>query len=225
MPRESVYINISTTECYEAGAEFLAWLAYPAVAAETQRIEARQSICRSTIVEMARAEQSWAWQPQPIKPGYFLIDEVKAAQCLKKAVSAVNTRLVMAKGLLALVRNHFDPTLTSVGGERITLNGLSVVMLRDLGYAGGEGNTKHLQSRQWTPSRPVAHAAAGLALAINDWQRSNASTEQGAPMSIVLHEQNVLAAALGYSERLRTVLPLVKNQNFQDDELVRFIMA
>ena len=102
MPRETISINISSNPCYEAGAAFLAALAYPAADQEPQRSDLWLALCRQTIIALANENfEGWSWQHQPIKPGFFIVSDDTAEKTCRDGFDLINDRLLAEAKVLA----------------------------------------------------------------------------------------------------------------------------
>src|SRR5258706_12499368 len=160
MPRETISINISSNPCYEAGAAFLAALAYPAADQEPQRSDLWLALCRQTIIALANENfEGWSWQHQPIKPGFFIVSDDTAEKTCRDGFDLINDRLLAGHRYGAPFLKELELGRTiQVHGFRGVSN-MANLAAAELGMNDGGKNVLH---RIFVPSKPVLHAAVAM---------------------------------------------------------------
>ena len=156
MPRETIRINVSSLESYEAGAIFFSVMAYPDPVDVSEREKFRKSLCRHFIMTRASLDGDWGAKNQPIKPIYFLEEEKVAHSTLKRGLTKLRHRVNTAT-FLTLPK---FAGLERVEGLPTSIKEMSVLAMPELGMKGETAST--YKSKIWKPSRPVTHAAAAF---------------------------------------------------------------
>ena len=221
MPRETVPIDVLTCPLYEAGATFLAWIAYPGSVEERERRRFLLALCRKFLTDQVKANKDLASRLAKIE--YFTeIDDKLAVTMIKLGYERLRDRHTTAvRYLMPFLKQQKLGLELKVGGFRITVNNMATLALSDLDMSPcGEANVK---DRVFKRSRPVAHAAA----AIHFWlQHLNA--QQGIPRPFthgdLLSYRDFLVGSIGLSERYRQLTILLDNPKIEDHETISFVL-
>ena len=164
-------IDFSITEVYEAGATLIALLAYPAdTKDDAHRADLHHSLCALALRARAQVDEKWAHSPQHIKPSYALRSDGEIAKDLRTLERRLRDRMIagqMAVPFLQKASTGRAPRLPR-GVERLSINQLSEMVLRQSGHADPE----NVESRVWRPSLPVIHLAAAIQVLIQVLERS-----------------------------------------------------
>jgi hypothetical protein len=220
MPRETISINISSNPCYEAGAAFLAALAYPAADQEPQRSDLWLALCRQTIIALANENfEDWAWRHQPIKPGFFIVSDDTAEKTCRDGFDLINDRLLAGHryGAPFLMELELGRTVP-VHGLKATVSNMANLAAAELGMEDGEKNVLH---RKFVPSKPVLHAAVAMQTVIQD----HFAGQPGINAGTLLHDIEFLGLVVERSEIIRMMIPRLKKPKIQENETIQFILS
>jgi hypothetical protein len=230
MPRETVGINLHTVPTYEAGAVFLACLAHPGRNEEQDRQRLWVALCRQTLIHMANQDGDWAWQPHPIKPGFFIIGDQTAEKTIKRGFQRLEERLVAAHYyLMPLVKQLLVEQELRVEGFLPTVDSMAMLAAAQLGWS--QGHSANVKSRVFNPSKPVIHAAAAIQVSLHILNRKypDAASTVAANYPIgsfnagmLLSWKELLEHIVLESERIRLCLPLLKRVKIAEDETIQF---
>ena len=170
MARETVEIPVASVRLYEFVAAFLCVLAHPNDKARREQF--RNAWCRQAIVNEAKWNADFAWSPQRIRPGYFLMSDVAAEEASREGAK----RLAERKEAYVATWPLWEAAEARKAIQEITAFGTELknsaegraIMTRcwldenseaskDLDGKALSGN---LTTRVLKKSRPVIHAAA-----------------------------------------------------------------
>jgi hypothetical protein len=179
MPRETVTIELSKLEPYEAAAQLFAVIAYPD--SQKDRVRFSDAICGWVLGELAQDDPEWASAPQPTKPRYWLAFAKGTTVEIAKGLRVINRQRVIAAKMAA--QRYEEYRLFAMEGrepgwaQRPTSGKVIDAISMDLmhperratrGRKGkGTVDGENVTSRVWTPSRPVLHLCLALHQAVH----------------------------------------------------------
>ena len=214
MPRETVYIRLGSLPVYEAGAAFLACIAYPD--SESDQGKLWRALCRQTIVEMAIKHSDWAVEMQGIRPEHFTMRDDTAEKIVKAGFAQINDRILASTHYLM----PFLKGASHVSGLKTTVNNMAILALADIkSDSVAKGN---MINRVFVPSRPVIHAAAALGMMTQEYHKTHA--DEGAYAGLILHHVTHLRTAVERSEQLRIALRELDNPKIPEEETIQFLL-
>jgi hypothetical protein len=222
MPRETIAINVSTLPIYEAGAVFLSCVAYPD--SENERQKFYMALCRETIIQMANQDGDWAWQPQSIKPGFFIIGDQTAEKAINKGFELLKKRIAAGHRYFMpfILERWNDPNLRVHGFEPKVTN-MAILAATDLQWGDDAG--KNVMRRIFTPSRPVLHAGAALScLTQAEYRAAPPQGEQNAVRNL-LHDSVKLSEVVQLAEIFRLTLSVMEKPKIKEEETIEFRVA
>jgi hypothetical protein len=219
MPRETVWIRISSLPSPEPVATFLSRLAYPDESYSCEQNEFWLSIYRRASLAHS------AMDPElRIRPGLFMSSKVDG-KVIRSGYIKLKHRFMAAYPLIAMLRKHL------VGSKRAG-PGVTELRRRTMCYMGLQpGSKTTFSGRTSSPSRPVVHAAGGCLLAI---LASHSGDDQ------VNHRYNddlpsiddlidffafpeLLKRAVIFSELIRQNLPVLKELKIKEQQTIQFL--
>jgi hypothetical protein len=218
MPREIVHINISTLPPYEAGAVLLSWLAYPAANDEPSRLGFWAALCRHWIIDFASHNPQWAWNYQPIKPGFFTINEQTSEKVYRAGFKRIHHRLVAGHRYVApfLVEQHLQRKV-SVGGFKTTVNNMTALASLDLDVSNDAENIKR---RYFVPCKPVLHVAVAVKQL---FQSLSGNDDQGKLGELLINSHNI-EVAVRLAEDFRPMILRLKDIEIEDEQTIQFVL-
>jgi hypothetical protein len=223
MPREIIAIKVTSLPVYEAGAVFLVYLAHPGVDHETKRTRLYRALCREAIMQLAVADAEFAWKPQALKPGFFLMGDGEAHRVLKEGSNRIKDRMVTgAWRLLPFIEQRQTGVEITVEGLRLTAENTAVFAAGDLGWKAGEGNEPNVRTRVFRPTRPVIHAAAALAKVHLLWRQH--FPRQPFTVGYLLRDRLLLEMIVRLAESYRELLPTLATLRIGAAETVQFML-
>jgi hypothetical protein len=225
MARETVGIHLSQDPLWEASAAFLAVLAHPSD--DAHRILFHQALCRSTILAMAKCDAVFAWSPQALKPGYFLMDESACSVALKQGGAELAEREAAAVSVGPL----FDAALPGASAGALKFQGIAysntayhrhylVNLWR--GADNTEATIKKVATRIEAPARPVIHAVYAL------WKmvlllRNNGVPDDSMALQVILTQREALSVVIDFAEQCRTLAPGIPALKVAEADLIQFV--
>jgi hypothetical protein len=224
MPRESICVPISKDPLYEASMAFLAAIAHPT--SEANRKSFHLALCRHTIKSMAAEDAEFAWKPQVLKPGYFLMGDDAASKALRDGWNKIAVRKAAVVSTFPLfdeaLRGKPIPKLTAFGTSLENTPGNRHLMTNTWLKKKSGASVKNVTSQIEAPTRPVIHAAQAL------WRSVIALRNQGVEnddvaLGLILHRRKMLALVLESAEicgRMAVTIPALK---VKEADLVQFV--
>ncbi len=221
MPRETVAINLTSLPVYEAGGVFLAWVAHPGTDEETKRERLYRALCREAIIQLAEGDAEFAWKPQALKPGFFIMGTDEARRVLKEGSICIRDRMTAAAWrLLPFIKQKLIGIEIKVEGLRLTAENMAIFAADDLGWK--EGNESNVKTRIFKPTRPVIHAAAALANAHLLWRQH--FPRRPFTVGYLLRDRLLLETIVHSAETCRELLPKLANPKISEQETIQFIL-
>jgi hypothetical protein len=221
-PRESVTLRFGSLPTYEAAAEFYAYLAYHDPSEVTEREKYRIALSRWAIIERAKLDKDWNQSADAsIRPLIFSQPEKLFLKTYERGGKIWWRRGIYASMMLlphlALEDDGLPPTVTNI----------TLAACRSFGYAGGSQKT--IESRFWSPTKPIAHAAAAAMLWFSllpdpehEWDDDHRLCLQQ-PFLATLFYEDVFRQVLLTAEYLRLQLPACDRFHIREGETIQFI--
>jgi hypothetical protein len=207
MAHEDIVIDLSKTRHYEAGAIFLAVLAYP-----ESEDEARGglifSLCNLALRAQFPLASPEAGSEQSLKPIYVLRPEPLIRKDLRTFDRRLRDRLVAADMAIALLQRATGllPSQLPKGLRTLSLNELSTWVARKLPESqikGGVREQANTETRVWRASLPVIHLAAALAIFNQAYDRQGHGEVR--PVDI-LNQPELVEWIIAEAERLAEII-------------------
>jgi hypothetical protein len=221
VPLETVGINLSGSQTYEAFAALIATVAHPGDAGRRERFFS--VLCRETIKQMAVADEKWACTPQMIKPIYFTIGDQISSDAMAAGTTELNRRFVDAhRRFLPHAIARTSSAKIRVAGFALSVNNLASLTLGDLGL----GDSLGLVKTRFNQSRPVLHAAAALVY----YQQVLLPPAAGGHLARILaFDATALAGVVDMAEQFRLLIPfmpeIAPNNPICDAETIQFMVT
>jgi len=229
VPRATVTIDLTSRPVYEAGAEFLSWVANPDENRERRLFS--MALRRSLVMHDASAYPDHG---HLIRADIFG-DGERAARAFQKGFVSLNKRLIAAHRYVA-------PFLRQEGSERpLRVDNLAQAAIDDLQNLSAifEGKIKwrweeakdapiaNIKSRVFGASRAVLHAAFILEWLAQIEAKFDPDLD-GARGGRLLREPWLLRGVVERSEEVRSLLIGLKRTDgrarFPDDDTIRFLV-
>jgi hypothetical protein len=225
MPRETVHLNISSAQSYEAGALFFAVLAYPAANDEQSRQRFWLALCRQTIIDLARRYGEFAGQYQQIRPAFFIMNDKDAEKTYKAGMKRIGVRLFAAHRYGApFLQEQLLQRRVNVGGLKTTVSNMASLAAADLGWSDGKkkDGEKNVLHRIFVPSKPVLHAAVALKVL---FQTQLPGCDDAQKIGEVLVNKHNLKVAVEHAEDFRQMIHKLENPAIKDEETIKFVLS
>jgi hypothetical protein len=218
MPRETIEIDFSALESYEAGALFFSVLAYPE-ADITRREAFRVALCRWYIVQRAEIDDDWKENSQAIKPLYFANDDKSSKTFLLNGFQCLHRRFnsAMYRSLPNLAGIHKVQDFPTTPYEMTRLGMLHLGMK-------GKTNATYL-TKTWKPSKPVTHAAAAF-LALSTYLLEEADNDDLQWMHFLflfMKSKGLLFELLTHVELYRGDISKIAGLPIREEETIQFV--
>src|SRR5690242_6295573 len=127
-------LDLNRLEPYEAGAQLLALICYPADGEGKSCASLSESLCVKAIEAQASADVAWANSKQPIKPIYLLHRRDVIERDWNSCVKVIGQRLVAAKMVMPFLKEaHTGETPKLPGVKKISIRAMADFVLDDLG--------------------------------------------------------------------------------------------
>jgi hypothetical protein len=221
MPRETIEIFLTEADPYQAGARFLAAVAYPDPSEEKERGLFAQALVRWSLEERIERHKKWADSYQVIRPGYFSGDQKLHSGILKRGSKKLTERITAAQ---FIAMPHFRAVETGrfekFEGFSGKVNDLSILGAAHLGMQPGSFST--FKSRIWAPSRPVIHAATAFVMWHQvGWDKMGLNPKVNKRLAFLLLPEFV-EDVVAISEEYRAQLGHITQFRIEEEETIQF---
>lgn len=157
-PRVTFMMDPAAPE--RAAAAFFAQLIYPAEA-DARRARAFRTAALGHVYRARAADPAWGWSPQLVVPRYLVLDAEWVEETLARGLDILRReRLVAAEMAIRILFDALGwPWL--IGGRRASVNQTAALMARRKVWPGAPGidADRRIIRDDWSPSKPVLHAA------------------------------------------------------------------
>jgi hypothetical protein len=150
MGLKPVAINLSSPFTYEAGATFVATLAYPH--SSGLRDQFIRAICRSQVVARALKDDIYLTTPQLIPPVIFADGAANSHKAIKKGIEQITRRQLATLYVLLPYLARLE-----INGKIQGIKALSEIAAQVLGWS--PKSSSNFIDEVWTETRSVAHIA------------------------------------------------------------------
>jgi hypothetical protein len=209
---------------FDAGSELFSYIAYPIE--EERRLKFASMLYRWAHFWQMRKDPQWGITPHFMRPKRLEppggIDE----SVVYRGMELIRRRLTIAPSILLPFLRAYTTgkRLQNVGDLSATVNHICQRLIeRD----GGDAASKlsNFKTRDWSPTRPVAHLALALYLEVYSARIKEASNRNKAIWEVLspyppdLKLQEILELA----EHVRVLLPLLAQVRFREEEIIMFV--
>jgi hypothetical protein len=225
MPLKVVQIRLEDPPApFDVGSEIFSYIAYPIE--EEKRLKFASMLYRWAHFWRMREDPQWGITPHFIRPKHLEPPGGINARVVYRGIELIERRLTIAPSILLPFLRAYTTgkRLKNVGDLTATVNHIGQRLIeRDGGDAAG--NLSNFKTREWSPTRPVAHLALALYLEvyfarINEVSnRNKAIWEVLCPYPPDLKLQEILELA----EHVRVLLPLLAQVRFKEEETIMFV--
>jgi hypothetical protein len=212
MGLKPVAINLSSPFTYEAGATFVATLAYPH--SSGLRDQFVRAICRSQVVARALTDDIYLTTPQLIPPVIFADGAAKSHKAIKDGIEQISRRQLATFGVLLPYLARLE-----INGKIQSIKELSEIAAHALGWSSK--SSSNFINEVWTETRSVAH----IAVAYLCWICGMIAAEQNMELC---PEPLVVAQLIKASEACRRLILATKDKKsnqplFTQDEMIQLL--
>jgi hypothetical protein len=223
MPRKTVRIPLSSVPPYEAAAEFFSYIAFSDPSEEIQRYEYCIALSRRALTVRATLDRHWGESIQPIRPLIFSRPDEIFCSILGEGEDRLSKRMICATAFVIsrLGRSNKE----RIDGYAPNIHNIARTFIaKQFGYAQGSRTT--ILNRFWSPTKPVAHAAAafiwtGVMDKPKSWHDEHPLMAKDAFLGTLFYP-DVLKSIVRVSEGLRRMLPDLKLR-IRDEDTIRFV--
>ena len=215
-----VSIKASELQPYECTALLFAYLAFPGVDEDDERMLAHAALCKHLLCcsDTGHEDLDWTLSPQPIKPVYLGFD-IAGGTSGRDPLLTFNRRMRDRSAAVAIAKPFFQlavhgPRLRPRGSKPLTLTGrakLIMPLIQGNGATGGED--KNILSRIWVPSLPVLHLATAVVDLLEQMNheglRANRKTIQHFPVLAFLLAPEVASYLVNEAQIFENVIASV----------------
>ncbi len=223
MPRETITIPFKSLPVYEASAVFLSTIAYPDPRDKPQRERFRISTSRWAILERAKIDNEWRRVVQKIRPEIFLQDERFYIQTFERGSSLLARRVFCAA---FMVYPHLFKTPVRRYRDAPTVGNLAEILADALGIS--RESRKTIESKQWAPLKPVAHAAVTLGRFLSSawrlekpWDDEHELCNKNLMLGVLFYS-DIVRFLVEEAERVRLRLDKMGRVNIKEQNTVQF---
>jgi hypothetical protein len=215
-----IVIPLSKSPVYESAGLFLGTLAFPID--EKKRYDFARAWCKETIRLSAGADPQFAWTPQLLMPGYFIMSDDKTDKIIKEGEIQLENR----KNAYLATNAYFAEALLQKKIDRIVIDGTRepltiencfrfVNLFRDK-PAGA--SVKNPRRDYLYPSKGVIHAAHALYSGVSLLCEENIAKSEAEAFSLMFSNINSLTYLLRGVEHRRV-------SAIQHDRLMKYLKA
>jgi hypothetical protein len=211
---------------FDAGSEMFSYIVYPVD--EEKRTQFASLLCRWEHFYRQKIDPGWIITPHLIRPKRF--ESLGGIDCseLYRGMELIRRRLRTA----AFILFPFLVAYTTKNRHRnarfftATVNELCEQIIEEEGGVAAS-NLSNFKTREWSPTRPIAHLAFALFLEVyaKRYQRSSGRSkaiwEVLSPFPTDAKLQDVLETA----EQIRRLLPSLAGVRFKEDDTIMFISS
>ena len=180
MGETAIEFDFAHSRVYEVGAALLALLALPD-GSEMERVNLMATLCHLRWRGLVESDSPEAASEQLVRPNYLTRTDDQIRTDLKFFKANLEDRVVAGRMAIPFLRKAEGtlPAKLPRDIKRVSLNELADGAKRDLavvkrGRKGAEADAANIRSRVWRPSLPVIHLAVGLAVTMQDSERTGA---------------------------------------------------
>ena len=221
MPRETIWVTLSTSVSLEPVAIFLSKLAYPDPVDEDASVEFMMSLCRWMTIYGCEVDPGWAATPQLLRPAAFLEPEREWRKAFNRGANKLRHRFIAAGYIVLPHMMALAGIKQRVEGYTVTVQHMSQLAMEYMRWEGD--STATIKSRIWGPTRPVAHAALSVVMWVLE-NRELLKTDEGRRKAFLLASHpKTLKRILIKSEKFRLKLPLVPQFRIKEEDTIQFL--
>jgi hypothetical protein len=211
---------------FDAGSEIFSYIAYPIE--KERRVNFASMLYRWAHLWQTRTDPNWGITPQFIRPKYLEPPGGIDASVLYRGMELIRRRLTIAPSILLpfLLSHATGKKLKNVVDLTATVDHICQKLIeRDGGDAAS--NLSNFKTREWSPTRPVAHLLFALWLEAYRARINKASNQGKAIWEILIPypPDLKLQEILEFAERIRVLLPLLAGVRFKEEDTVMFISS
>ena len=229
--KQPIILPLSKAPVCESAGLFLGTLAFPTN--QKKRDEFVWAWCREAVRSTAIKDREFAWTPQFLKPGYFIMSDSRADEILKEGERNLHKR----KLAFLATQAYFAEALTGMKIDRIVFKGLSEPLTIESCFRfvnifrnkSDGASVKNPRRDYLYPSKGVLHVAQALYSNIN-WlcEQGCARTEPDA-FELLFADKGILAELVSQVEVWRAAVlrhdRLMEMTQASEAELVQFVIG
>jgi hypothetical protein len=210
---------------FDAGSEIFSYVAYP-IDGE-KRAKFASTLCRWKHFCETRRDPKWGATPHFIRPQNFEPLGGIAATKPYRGMELILRRMTTAHSILfpfLLLAYKTETKLRKVDDLKATVDNICQRLIEQ---EGGEaaGSLSNFKTREWSPTRPVAHLAFALYLEVYH-ARMNKVINQSTPIWGIFDPyptELLLQQVLDTAEHIRIRLPSLAQVRFEEEETIMFV--
>lgn len=174
----TVTIDYTRLNTYEAGALFLTHLAYPEKTASDKQLGGiYTSLCAIAQKQICCDSNKDDNTPQLVVPAYALRDESQILKDLKAFPRRMRDRAVAGRMGAFFLKKAAMPEGSDIGLpqciSRVSLNQVAAAVLED----SKNSEPENVETRIWRPSLPVIHIAVAIQVMLQDIAKAGVTDE------------------------------------------------